>query len=145
MFCVTSTSPRVWFSSSSSSGYSRELRMVVMANCRPSTHQPSPSITRLNPSTNRETGSPVSSRTTSAMPVVPQLIRFAGSTNSFTDSAYSKFPTNTIPRQTHFFQFNTITPLYSFEENDKLLFVALTPNFLSLRDQSADWSWQSPG
>ena len=27
----------------------------------------------------------------------------------------------------------------------KLVFVALTPNFLSLRDQSADWSWQSPG
>ena len=27
---------------------------------------------------------------------------------------------------------------------DKLVFVALTPNYLSLRDQSADWSWQSP-
>ena len=27
----------------------------------------------------------------------------------------------------------------------KLVFVALTPNYLSLRDQSADWSWQSPG
>ena len=27
---------------------------------------------------------------------------------------------------------------------DKLVFVALTLNYLSLRDQSADWSWQSP-
>ena len=26
----------------------------------------------------------------------------------------------------------------------KLVFVGLTPNYLSLRDQSADWSWQSP-
>ena len=88
--------------------------MVVMANCRPSTHQPSPSITRLNPSTNRETGSPVSSRTTSAMPVVPQLIRFAGSTNSFTDRAYKKFPTSTIAKEIHFFQFNAITPFEVF-------------------------------
>ena len=27
----------------------------------------------------------------------------------------------------------------------KLLFVGLTPDFLSLRDQCAHWSWQSPG
>ena len=31
------------------------------------------------------------------------------------------------------------------QQYDKLVFVALPPNFLSLRDQSADWSWQSPG
>ena len=30
------------------------------------------------------------------------------------------------------------------KHTDKLVFFALTPNFLSLRDQSADWSWQSP-
>ena len=29
-------------------------------------------------------------------------------------------------------------------QDDKFVFVALTPSFLSLRDQSADWSWQSP-
>ena len=27
----------------------------------------------------------------------------------------------------------------------KLVVAALTPNFLSLRDQCAHWSWQSPG
>ena len=27
----------------------------------------------------------------------------------------------------------------------KLLFVGLTPDFLSLRDQCAHWSWKSPG
>ena len=26
-----------------------------------------------------------------------------------------------------------------------LAFVGLSPSFLSLRDQAADWSWQSPG
>ena len=26
-----------------------------------------------------------------------------------------------------------------------MVFIGLTPNHLSLRDQSADWSWQSPG
>ena len=31
------------------------------------------------------------------------------------------------------------------KQTDKLVFVALTPNFLSLRDQCAHWSWQSPG
>ena len=31
------------------------------------------------------------------------------------------------------------------EWNDKLVFVGLSPSFLSLRDQSEDWSWQSPG
>ena len=31
------------------------------------------------------------------------------------------------------------------QQYDKLVFVGLSPNFLSLRDQCAHWSWQSPG
>ena len=31
------------------------------------------------------------------------------------------------------------------KQSAKLVFGALSPSFLSLRDQSADWSWQSPG
>ena len=31
------------------------------------------------------------------------------------------------------------------QQSDKLVFVGLSPNFLSLRDQCAHWSWQSPG
>src|SRR5699024_9554065 len=34
-----------------------------------------------------------------AIPVVPQLIRFAGSRNSLTDSAYRMFPTTTSSRE----------------------------------------------
>ena len=30
------------------------------------------------------------------------------------------------------------------QQAGKLVFVGLTPNFLSLRDQCAHWSWQSP-
>ena len=31
------------------------------------------------------------------------------------------------------------------QQPDKLVFVGPAPDYLSLRDQSADWSWQSPG
>ena len=46
------------------------------------------------------------------MPVVPQLIRFAGSRNSLTDSVYRILPIMTISRESIFFRFFIGSPCF---------------------------------
>ena len=89
---VRTKSPTTCSHSARNVGLRMVLAMVVRANRRPNTIQPSTSILMLMTNSTPDTGSPSARLTPSAMPVAPPVMRPDGTRNSTTVSAYSALP-----------------------------------------------------